>query len=251
MFCSYGDLCTEVYELSKPIGHSFGDVEYYRERLKACEGRILEVAAGTGRVLIPLLEAGLVVDGMDTSPSMLSVCKEHCINRGLDPRLYDGNMKNFSLSNTYEAIIIPAGSFLLIEKREESINALKCFHNHLIPGGRLIIDLFLQTNFNTNISSTRTWTTPNMEAITLESKPIEINFLEQYIISYSRYEKWKDGKLLKTEMERSFIRWFGVEEFKLLLESVGFTDVSVSSDYVYGKTPTQSNQVFTYEAIRK
>lgn len=53
---SYSKLATEVYDLDKPIGHSFGDVEFYRERLKSCTGRILEPAAGTSRILIPLLE---------------------------------------------------------------------------------------------------------------------------------------------------------------------------------------------------
>jgi hypothetical protein len=29
----YGTLATEIYEQDKPIGHSFGDVEYYRQLL--------------------------------------------------------------------------------------------------------------------------------------------------------------------------------------------------------------------------
>lgn len=31
MYSSYGELCTEVYDISKPVGHSFGDVEFYTE----------------------------------------------------------------------------------------------------------------------------------------------------------------------------------------------------------------------------
>jgi hypothetical protein len=45
-------LATEVYELDKPIGHSFGDVEYYLRRLAGISGRILEPAVGTGRILM-------------------------------------------------------------------------------------------------------------------------------------------------------------------------------------------------------
>src|SRR5690348_375010 len=110
MFSSYGELSTEVYDLSKPIGHSSGDVDYYRSRLTSCKGRILEAAVGTGRMLIPLLEAGFMVDGMDTSPFMLNVCRAHCASRGLTPQLFTGNMQDFSLPNKYEAVIIPAGS---------------------------------------------------------------------------------------------------------------------------------------------
>lgn len=42
MFSHYSELCTEVYDLTKPVGHSIGgDIEYYRNRLKSCTGRII------------------------------------------------------------------------------------------------------------------------------------------------------------------------------------------------------------------
>jgi len=41
---TYGRLATEVYDITKPIGHSFGDVEHYLQRLKSCTGRVLEPA---------------------------------------------------------------------------------------------------------------------------------------------------------------------------------------------------------------
>lgn len=47
------------------------------------------------------------------------------------------------------AIIIPTGSFCLIENREDSINALKCFYEHLNPGGRLIVDIMLPYDWKT------------------------------------------------------------------------------------------------------
>jgi hypothetical protein len=72
---SYGRLATEAYDMDKPIGHSFGDVEFYLERLKSCTGRDLEPAVGTGRVLIPLMEAGLEIEGTDNSPEMLTICR--------------------------------------------------------------------------------------------------------------------------------------------------------------------------------
>jgi SAM-dependent methyltransferase len=73
----YGTLASEIYELDKPIGHSFGDTEYYTRLLGAVRGKILEPAAGTGRILIPLLEAGLDVEGLDTSPEMPGPGNDH------------------------------------------------------------------------------------------------------------------------------------------------------------------------------
>ncbi len=71
--------CTELYDFTKPVGYSLnGDIEYYEERLKTCTGRILEAAVGSGRVIIPLLEAGFKVDGIDYSPEMLESCRVRC-----------------------------------------------------------------------------------------------------------------------------------------------------------------------------
>ncbi|WP_374846094.1 hypothetical protein [Brucella ciceri] len=60
----YGTLASWVYNLDKPVGRSFGDVEYYQQRLRESDGPILEPAVGNGRVLVPLLEAGFSVGGV-------------------------------------------------------------------------------------------------------------------------------------------------------------------------------------------
>jgi SAM-dependent methyltransferase len=90
----YGMLSSEIYELDKPIGRSFGDVEYYTRSLSGVNGRILEPAAGTGRILIPLLEAGHDVEGFDISPDMLAICRQHCRERGLEPDLHDADIRS-------------------------------------------------------------------------------------------------------------------------------------------------------------
>lgn len=75
MYSSYGELCTEVYDISKPLGYSFGDVEFYTQRLIHSKGKVLEAGCGSGRVLIPLLEAGINVDGLDNSTEILMLEK--------------------------------------------------------------------------------------------------------------------------------------------------------------------------------
>jgi hypothetical protein len=154
-------------------------------------------------------------------------------------------MGSLSLPQRYEAIIVPAGSFLLIEGREESLGALQRFREHLMPGGRLILDLGLQTDFRVGTISTGTVETPQGETITTESNIVEVSFLEQYSVSHLRYEKWRDGTLLRTEMQRFALRWYGLEEFELVLKSLGFSEVVVSADYEYGKRPTRAEQTFT------
>lgn len=251
MFSYYGKLSTEVYDIDKPIGLSFGDVEYYSERLRGCEGKVLEPAVGTGRILIPLIEAGFDVDGMDCSEDMLSLCQKYCEERNMSPRLFEDNMESFSVDDRYEAIILPTGSFLLLQNREDSLKALKTFHDHLEPGGRLIVDIFMQTDFKPGTSSTRVWNTTEGDMITLEEKQVAIDHINQFTVSHMKYEKWRNKVLIQSELENFPLRWYGVEEFRTILENIGYTDIVISSDYKYDVYPTNDTETITFEAYRK
>ena len=248
MYSSYGELCTEVYDLSKPLGYSFGDVEFYLERLLNIKGKVLEVGCGSGRVLIPLLQAGIEIEGLDNSTAMLDSCRRRCDELNLTAKLYNNEMHNFSLANKYDAIIIPGGSFQLIEGREQAITTLNHLYSYLTPGGRLIIDLFIPTDLNANSTSTRTWNTLNNEVIILEDRRTELNILEQRTVSLLKYEKWKDGNLTQTELQRFPLSWYGNYEFELLLERLGYEDIIKSADYKFMNRPTTDGQMITYEA---
>jgi len=54
---------------------------------------------------------------------------------------------------------------------------------------------------------------------------------------------------LQTELERFPLRWYGIEEFRLILESIGFKNIVISSDYNFGQYPSNSEQVVTFEAV--
>ena len=141
MSWDYGRLVAEVYELDKPVGSTFPALRYYTRQLAGVTGRILEPATGTGRVLVPLLEAGFTVEGLDVSPDMLAVCRQHCQARGLDPVLREADMTALAEPGAYQAIIIPAGSIMLLDGRDEVPRALAAFRESLSPGGRLILDV--------------------------------------------------------------------------------------------------------------
>src|SRR5882757_6088500 len=117
------------------------DCWHYTRQLAGVTGRILEPATGTGRVLVPLLEAGFAVEGLDVSPDMLAVCRQHCQDRGLDPVLREADMTSFAEPGAYQAIIIPAGSIMLLDGRDAVPRALAAFRESLSAGGRLILDI--------------------------------------------------------------------------------------------------------------
>src|SRR5919201_5521501 len=52
------------------------DVPLYLELATAQGGRVLEVACGTGRVVVPLARAGHTVVGIDASQAMLGITRQ-------------------------------------------------------------------------------------------------------------------------------------------------------------------------------
>src|SRR5690554_7181724 len=103
----YGKLASWVYHLDKPIGHSFGDLEYYRQRLSGCDGAVLEPAVGNGRIFVPLLEAGLDIEGFDASQDMIEYCRQECLERRLPVPLTCQRFDDFHYERRFAAIIMP------------------------------------------------------------------------------------------------------------------------------------------------
>lgn len=73
----YGSLAAEIYDLDKPVG-SMPDTVFHLQRFGGFRGSILEPACGSGRALIPLLEAGCDARGFDPSGEMLDRCRARC-----------------------------------------------------------------------------------------------------------------------------------------------------------------------------
>nr|WP_313040237.1 class I SAM-dependent methyltransferase [Brevundimonas diminuta] len=246
----YAGLAARVYDLDKPIGRSFGDVEFYTRRLEICDGPVLEPAVGSGRVLVPLLEAGFDVTGFDASAAMLDLCRAACEARGLRAELSVARFDDFSYATPFGAVVLPAGSFQLIATAQEGLAALKRFHDHLQPGGRLILDLDPVSAVLAPPGPTRRWTDANGDLLTLAEERIDSDLLNQTVVSHLRYDLWTDGRLSASELELFALRWWSVEEMRLALGAAGFVDVIVSGGYEHGRLPRREDDVITFEARR-
>ncbi|MEU3219521.1 class I SAM-dependent methyltransferase [Streptomyces sp. NPDC006971] len=247
----YGPLASLVYEIDKPIGTSFGDVEFYADRLQGVSGPILEPAVGTGRILIPLLEQGLTVRGYDASLPMLEQCRANCAKRGLSADVFEADMTTYRDPGSCAAIVIPTGSFALLSDRSGALAALRAMHESLAPGGRLIVDLE-PPSFTTHPGTdpVRHWWNDE-QLITLTTWHKEVDPVAQRSTRWLRYESWKEGVLERTELQIFSLLWFGLSEFTALLEQAGFSTVTAHGNYRAGVAPTASDDVWTFEATRR
>ncbi|MCO7567718.1 class I SAM-dependent methyltransferase [Pseudomonas guariconensis] len=246
----YGKLASWIYHLDKPIGHSFGDLEYYRQRLAGCDGPILEPAVGNGRILIPMLEMGLVIEGFDASQDMLDYCRQECLSRGLLPTLTCQTFEQFSYDRRFAAIIMPAGSFQLITQTASAMAVLTRFRDHLLPGGRLILDIDPIESIVAQASPVRSWAVGGGDLLTMTCHRAEIDYVKQTTLSHLHYQHWRDSTLLSAELDLFHLRWWGVDELAFALREAGFVDVVVSGDYQHGRQPRKGDRIISFEASR-
>jgi SAM-dependent methyltransferase len=131
---------------------------YLRLARELAVGRsLLEIGCGTGRVMIPLLNAGYRVVGVDESKGMLQIASERIgvenIPSGREPSgahtlsargewaLIEADARGFALDERFGMVFIAHNTFLHNLTRDDQLNTLRAVHRHLLPGGPLIVDL--------------------------------------------------------------------------------------------------------------
>ena len=121
------------------------DVEFYVD-LCSRAGEALELGCGTGRVLVAAAEAGCAVTGLDNSEHVLARCRakaDRLCKLGRDRiTLVQADMTNFKLARTFKLAVVPFRPIQHLATVREQLSFLRCVHQHLQPGGRLVFDVF-------------------------------------------------------------------------------------------------------------
>ena len=98
----YG-LVAQMWAISKS---ETPEIDFLRGANETYGQPVLDVACGTGRLLIPLLSEGVDIDGCDISQDMLAACKVKLDNLGLSSKIYQQPMHALVLPRTYKTIYI-------------------------------------------------------------------------------------------------------------------------------------------------
>jgi hypothetical protein len=224
---SYGRLSTDFYDLDKPAPPEAA-IRFYRSAIGESTGPALEAMCGSGRFLVPLMELGVAVDGVDASTHMLNACRKRAEQRGLAPRLYEQFLDRLSLPTRYGLVFIPAGSIGLICEGDALARSLRRLHEHMLPGASLLIELVDKdretgTQFQ---SGERRVESADGSAIRYAwtSRFVETTSVVEYS---SVYELHSGGAIVEEEEEEIQLRLHSNAQFSSLLSEAGFVDVSV------------------------
>lgn len=236
------------------------ELAFYQERSQQSGQPVLDLACGTRRLPVPLLRAGIDIDGCDILPDMLALCRQKAMREGLTPRLYEQAMHALDLPRTYKTICI-CGSFGLAGSREQNLETLRRCYHHLDPSGALVFNIEAECNLpdawqNWLEEKRRGLSEPRPERGTKRRTPdgteyvsrfrlVEIDPLEQSYVRQVRLEEWPGEELVAIEecTLRGYTFFRNEVEPRLALAS--FRDTLVQRDYSEGAaTPDHSELVF-------
>ncbi len=204
------------------------DLAFYRQLAGEAGGPVLDLPCGTGRILLPLLQEGIDIEGVDLSAEMLARLRQKAEALGLQPRVHQASFTNFCLERQFALIISPCNSFVHNLTADDQIQSLRLCREHLLLGGLLVIDTFfpgsqfLAANNQRVLEGEITHPTTGNRLRMYDLRSMDR--VTQIFHSANEIEELDaDGRLLSTRPFSTSIRWIYKTEMELLLRIAGFS----------------------------
>jgi SAM-dependent methyltransferase len=219
--------------------HYQDDIDLILDLAVQADGPILELGCGTGRVLLPLVEAGHTVTGIDISPALLRLASEKIgntqhatrnTNHQADLRTFDLPTKDFAFA------FCTSNTLMHLTTQADQFAVLRNAYRHLRPGGLLLIDLFSPDvarlhAVNGIMELADQWDDPATGAQVIKWSVRTVDWAEQIQETLFIYEEiLPDGTTRRTACPFP-IRFLWRGEAELLLQSAGFTVEEVWGDF--------------------
>ena len=117
------------------------DLPFFLQECTKINGTVLELMCGTGRISIPLLEAGVSLTCVDASPAMLAILRQKLAARGLNAQVVQTDITCLKLGAMFDLVLLPFQGFHELHSSAEQGQALKEIARSLKPNGRFICTL--------------------------------------------------------------------------------------------------------------
>jgi len=132
------DKVAELYDLYVSTDY---DYDFFTSEVKAKGTQVLELAAGTGRLSIPLIEAGANLTCVDISQGMLGVLSQKLKKKNLTARVVCSDICKMNFQSEFELVLFPFQSFMELVGIEKQTKALGTIYCALEDGGKFICTL--------------------------------------------------------------------------------------------------------------
>ena len=213
------------------------DLDMYRNFAELCGDSVLELACGSGRVLLPLAREGYEVTGVDTSASMLELARRRLQAAGVASRcrLVQQDICTLHLGQKFRMAFIALGSFAHLISRKTQQQALGAVRAHLSPGGTFILDIsnadarFME-DLSGHVLHQGTWRRDDGTMLSHFVSPA--SSLDKHLLELTHfYDSHSQGGTVQRTIATLYLYLFERSEMELLLEQAGFVVKDVYGDY--------------------
>jgi SAM-dependent methyltransferase len=201
--------------------------------LRRHPGVALEIGCGSGRLLLPLLENGHAVEGLELSGEMLAMCRRRARDAGLEPVLHEADMALWRPARPYQCVLAPAFTLQLAADPER---VLRHWHGWLVAGGGLYLSTFVPLAELDGDLPENEWyddhraVLPDGRTALLETRH-RLDRPAQTLCREHRYRVSGGGGAPREHVSRQSLRWFDAPGLIRLLLRCGFEVTGGVTDF--------------------
>jgi SAM-dependent methyltransferase len=219
-----------------------GDLDLYLALAGRVGGPILELAAGTGRLALPLAEEGHAVTAVDLDPAMLERAAARCEVAGGSTAdrvdLVEGDLLDLSLpaAGTYRLAFVALNSLFLLATRAAQRTAFGVMARHLASGGLAAVDVWLPdpedlTRFDGRMVFEYERTDPETELQVTKVASARFDPATSLVDLTAVYEEGRPGEPAVRWIRRDALRLVGADELRSMAEDAGLVVEEIAGDY--------------------
>ncbi|MFH0884141.1 MAG: class I SAM-dependent methyltransferase [Candidatus Micrarchaeota archaeon] len=220
------------------------DLKFYLNEARNARGPVLEVACGTGRILLRLIQDGIDATGIDVSEGMLKKLQDKAKTLGIKANAIQADMTDFKINRKFNLIIMPYRSFLHLKDSETRGKTLQNLKEHLAKAGRLILHTYNPSNEERSMQDG--YHNYDHEEI---SSPQGMKYRLDWFLHFEPRRRIGHYKIiLKPEdgLEKEFLMDLSFvtnRELESLLKSAGFRNIKSYCGFSYGAINNECKEV--------
>ncbi len=225
-------LAARYYDGAYQNNPAINDAPFYLDLARRYGGPILEIACGTGRILLEIAREGIEICGIDSSQDQLAVLNSKLQSepertRKLVQILRD-DMRTFSLQRKFRLVLIPFRPMQHMYTVEDQISALNAAKAHLLPDGTLAFDVFypnytmLLQKTDEEMFDVQWWPLHDAAHVVRRYfRRTKVDFLRQYFEGEFIYRTFEGDQLVREERSPLKMGYYTYPHLLLLFRHCG------------------------------